>query len=363
MPTTKPKRVTIAQVAARAGTSPAAVSYVFNGRQGAVGDTKRKRILEVAEQLGYRPSRKARQLRKQANLVISAQFDSSITTNNAWRATSVLSLVMVQGMNSFASQRGYHLHMLVPAPGDDYRDISAQVLEENAFDGVALFGLVDLTDAQRREIVDGLKRCNVPAVTLDRTLAADGLPRVSVDLQPAIDAAAQRLVELGHRRIAYIGTRGSDMLSEWVSRFDLFDRALRAGGAGIAADMIIEQYGEIEVYEATCALLDRKPRPTAVIYTGDHIAMAGARAMLARGVQPGRDMSIVSFGNAPYADAAPVPLACIDQRHHEQGATLARVLFDQIDRPDIEPPSVTLVRSHFVDRASLGPALSTEKQP
>jgi|GEM_PF-2763105 len=353
------KEVTITQVAARAGTSPASVSYVFNGRTGAVGAAKRQQILAAADELGYRPNRRARQLRKQANMVLSIQIDSSIITDNRWRPTAVLNFLMVQGINSCATSRGYHLHLIVPASGEDSQEISAQVLDENAVDGVIFFGLASVTDAQRREMVERLGSCRIPGVTLDRTLAAEGMPRVSVDLQPAIEDAAACMVANGHQRIGYIGPRFMETLSEWIDRFELFERALGAHNAVFDPDMIIPQTGEVEAYQATCALLDRSPRPTCIVYSGENMAMAGAKAIISRGLTPGRDMSIVSFGNAPYIAASPIPLSVIDQRHHEQGATLARVLLDQIDRPNVEPPAVTLVRSRFVERDSLGPVRTT----
>lgn len=351
-----PHTVTIVEVAALAGASPAAVSHVFNNRQGMVGRALRERILRAANDLSYRPNRRARQLRKQANLVISVQLDSSATSSNGWRPTIVFNLLMIQGINAYVSDHGYHLHMLIPDAGQDHLEIDRKIIRENAVDGLIAFGVPSMSDAQRRQLVDDLKRLRLPVVTLDSQLAALGVPRVSVDLQPGIHAAAGRIAELGHRRIGYVGRTPLLTVSEWISRFDLFCRAFAIHGLAFEETCIRPAGMEVEAYRQVRQMMTLPHRPTCLICTGDHLGMAAIEAVQDSGLRVPRDVSIVSFGNGPFVQASPVPLATIHQHHFDQGATLAKVLLDQIDHRQVKPAAVTLVGSSFVERDSLGPS-------
>ncbi len=347
--------VTIAEVAALAKASTAAVSHVFNQRPGKVGAAKRQKILDAADKLGYRPSRRARQVRKQANLVLAVQIDSSITTSNAWRSSSVLSLVIAQGINDYASRHGYHINLLIPAGGRDFHEITGKLFKENAVDGAVFFGLVEREEGQLETLLAELQRFQMPAVTLSRTLSERGLPYVGVDLRGAIHELTGRIHEYGHRQIAYVGAtqRQRFQQSEWTSRFDLVVEGLRDHGLAPAEDNVVETVDEIGAYQATLTLAGRADPPTCIVYSGDHLAMAGIRALQEAGRRVPNDISVVSFDNAPYVHESLVPLTTIDQFAFRRGETLAKVLIDRIQNPDASSSSIHLIAAELVERQSL----------
>lgn len=345
--------VTIAEVASHAGTSSAAVSYVLNNRPGMVGAATRERILRAAHELGYRPRRHARQMRKKANLVITVHLDSTIISDNSWRASGSLTLQIIQGIGFHATSRNYHLHLLLPRQGDDVEAVDNQVISENAVDGVVFMGFSDTSPGERfDQLLDRMRRLKIPAVTIDRRVAQRGIPAVYLDLRPGIQAVAARLRALGHRRVGYLGLTRSMTVSEQTPRFELFQQALRE--QGVELDTVVTIRSELDAYRQTLKLAASGRLPSCLIYTADHHAMAGVEALADHGLAVPQDVSVVAMGNAPYAAASRVPLATIDQRYFDQGVTLAKLLLDRIEGKEAPSPTATLLPSRFIERVSLG---------
>lgn len=347
---------TIDQVAALAGTSRTSVSYVLNNRPGMVGPKTRQRILEAAKSLDYRPNRQAKRLRGRRNQVLTVQLDSTIVGSSSWRSTATLSLTIVQGICAYADARSYHLHLLVPQPGQDLQAIHRQVVSENGADGVILFGLTCVVQDAMDQLLDDLRRFKIPAVTLDQSLAARGLPSVFVDLQPGIQQAVARLAELGHRHVGYVGVASHPAITERVPRWELFRTELQAAGVTLPQQNVFDLRTEVDAYRQVRAWAQKQALPSCLIFTGDHLALAGLQALADSGIRVPDDVSVLSMNNAPYAATANPPLASIDHRYADQGAMLAKLLLDQVDADAAAPlPETIVLRSAFVERDSLGP--------
>ncbi|MDD3926854.1 MAG: LacI family DNA-binding transcriptional regulator [bacterium] len=349
--------VNIRHVAARAGVSVTSVSNVLNDNKGTVSEEKRRLILQTIEEMGYRPNRRVRQLRKQANLTIAVQIDSTAISSNIWRPTIALDMILLQGIGRQAEERGYHTHILIPEQSRDIEDIYRQVIKENAVDGIVLVGFSSaLDDCLIKPLLEELKQCAIPCVTRDTRLYAQGVPYVIYDLSNGINAAAGRLADLGHKRGAYIGTVDRKIINSCPPRFCLFESCLAKHGLSFAEELVFDERTEFDAYRRTLQIIDNDILPTFIVYSSDHLAMTGLEAMHDRGIKVPRDVSLVSIDNAPYAATARVPLATIDQHHLEQGRVLARVLLDQVENKGASAPDITLVRSDFIERDSLGGA-------
>lgn len=351
-------RVTIRQVAEQAGVSLASVSSALNGRPGMVSAQTQARIVAVAEKIGYRPSRKARQLRQQGHLTLSVQIDSNAVASLTSRQTMALSMLVLQGISAYALRQGYHLHLLMPRPGQDAEAFEEQVVRENAVDGMVFLGynLQSLTDSQLQAMLGQLKTLGLPAVTLNHRVAAQGVPAVLTNLESAIGQMARRIAEHGHRRAGYIGLSrrvGHELRGR--SRFELFENALDDAGVTIDPACIRETGLEVHAYRETLAMIDAGHCPSCLIYSADHLAIAGMQAMEDRGLQPGRDLAVIGSDHAPYAQGLPIELATIDQRFIDRGELMAKLLIDQIRHPTDPVPEYSIVDALFVDGPSLGP--------
>jgi len=346
---------TLQDVALAAGTSKATVSNVLNDRPGMVSARVREKVMDTAKRLGYRPNRLARQLRRQSHRVISVALASSFAFSQRWRSSLSLTLRIVQGISSYASELGYHVHLLAPTENADLNEMRKQFLGENAVDGVVLMGLPN-DEAELLRFIADLGKIGMPMVTADRFVMALGVPGVSVDVRPGCRQAAQLLARGGHREVAFLGLSDQSVRSHMSSRLSVFKEECALVGVRVPEEHTVEAVTEVEAYCATNALLDRSGAPPCIVYTGDFQAMAGLRAIRERGLRCPRDVSVLSFNNDPAARSSEVPLTTIDLKHFEQGRCLATTLFNRIERPDAPVPSLTLVASELVERESVGPA-------
>lgn len=351
----KPLMPTIVDIAKHVRMSPTAVSYALNNQPHGVSAQARRRILAAARELGYRPHRRARQLRAGANLALAFQLDSKMLASNYRRLTATLPLTTFQGATAYAASRGYHVQLLMPPDGNDLDEIYRHIIQENTVDGIVLLGLPEADDASLTRMVRDLERVKVPMITMDRRIASLGAPLVFLDREPAIRLAAQRIAALGHTRVGFVGL-STATLNEPRPRLAIFREALAQHGVELPDCWVLNASAELDAYRLVHDLLGHDDRPTCIIFSGDHQAMAGLEAAADRGLRVPEDLSFVSMNNAPYARHASVPLCTIDHLYSQTGMMLAKVLIDRLEKPQDPLPAVSLLSAKFIERASLGPA-------
>ena len=220
------RRVTIADVARRAGVSPGAVSFALNDRPGVAADTRR-RILDAATDLGWQPSHRARSL--------SRAMSSTLALVIARPAASVgadpFFPAFVAGVNAvLAPHRQSLLFTVVPDHATEiatYRRLAG----EQRVDGVLL---TDLRAADPRPAL--MAELGLPAITLGRPDADGAHPQigsVSVDDVAGVREVVEALLAMGHRRIAHV--TGPDDYLHVRHRRDAWAQALSAPGCAEAA--------------------------------------------------------------------------------------------------------------------------------
>jgi LacI family transcriptional regulator len=178
---------------------------------------------------------------------------------------------------------------------------------------------------------------------------------VEVDNIAGARLAVEHLLELGHRRIAYIG--GPPELTLSIDRWHGFSQAL--GEAGIQLDPELATHADLtaESGEAAFHRLFGSPKrqspPTGLFVAADAMALGAMRAAHAIGLEPGRDLAVVGFDDVPSAAFADPPLTTIRQHPHEVGVVLGQMLLDQLAGRAISE-RYRLLAPHLVVRASCG---------
>lgn len=344
-------------IAKRVNTSPATVSYALNNNGKGVSEQTRDRILRAADEMGYRPNRRAQQLRSGATKTLAFQLDSSVLNCNRRRVTATLPMTIFQGAARYARDQRYHAYLLMPPDGDDLGEARRQVLEERSFDGIILSGFDD-EDQRIGQFTADLKKAGIPAVSVDRRLIKYGIPFVGVGRERGITEASDRIAEHGHRMVAYVGLQHATF-NEPEPRSEVFRRALAEHDVELSTQLSPPIATEIDSYRAIRSLLENlsaDQRPTCLIFGGDHLAMAGMQAVADLGLEVPTDLSIVAMNNAPYAREAPLPLCTIDHRYRDMGVMLSKSVIDHITDPKSPLPESTMLPALFIDNDSLGPA-------
>jgi LacI family transcriptional regulator len=344
-----PGRVTGADVARRAGVSKAAVSQVFGGT-GRISAETARRVQEAAAELGYAPDHAARSLRL--------------------RRTGMLTMIIPQVDNPYyleifaagqaaAAVRGYGLDLFAAADAAAARAKLRQV-GTGISDGVVLCGESGFDDG----LTDELLRLRERGVAVAVTHAAGPDPRipgVRVDVEHGAHLAVRHLVDLGHRRIAYVGNRADAAARARDSEYG-GDGRWRGYREALALAGI--DYDEALVHSAdptarggaTCAAAltaGPGPSPTAVFAFNDLVGMGILHGLAMAGVSVPAEMSVVGFDGIELAEFTVPALTTIAHPRAELGRQAVTRLCDQLDGHPAAAPDFVLTPS-LVVRGSTG---------
>ena len=309
-------RPTISDVAAHAGVSKGLVSFALNDRPGVSADT-RGRILAAAEELGWRPSVRAR------SLSVDRSFALGLVIG---RSTEVIAAdpffhAFIAGVESEFSRSGQVLVLAAATPGREEAETYRSLAADRRVDGVILS---DLRAADER--LPLVEELGLAAVTLGRPDRPSPFPSVSVDDGAGIRTAVDHLVSLGHRRIAHVA--GPDTMLHGHRRTVAFETAMH--GVGLDPVVVPTDFSASEGARATRELLGRSDRPTAIVYSNDHMAIAGLAIARRAGIAVPDELSITGFDNTELADHVFPSLTSVATDAATWGAVAARTLLASI---------------------------------
>jgi DNA-binding LacI/PurR family transcriptional regulator len=340
LPGQKTRKVTIGDVAARAGVSKSSVSFVFNGR-GGVGETAKERILEAARELDWRPDARARALsrsRAQALGLVIRREPELLSTDPFFPQ-------FVAGVESTLSAVGYALVLQVVNGEQAERDAYSRFAHEARVDGVFLTDL-RVEDERPSE----LAALGMPCVLLGSTGGEDTAV-IGLDDAAGVRRAVRHLHALGHQRIAHVA--GADRYVHSRVRREAW--ADEMAQLGLEPGPVVEgDFTGASGARATHELLDHPQSPTAIIYANDIMAIAGISAAIDRGIRVPHDLSIVGFDDIPLAPYVIPPLTTVRQDVFDWGSACARTLVSIVE--ERTPAPVVLPPVEFIVRGSTGPA-------
>lgn len=334
--------VTISDVAQAAGVSKGAVSYALNGQPG-VSDATRDRILQVAKDLGWKPSLRAKGLSsaKAYALGLVVARDAKLL------GTDPFFPAFIAGIETVLAEHDYTLVLSVA---------TAAGAEERAYRKLADGGRVDgviLTDVRHGDSRIGLLReLNMPAVTLNRPDGDSPFPAVSMDDIDGITAAVKHLIGRGHTRIAHVG--GGQEYIHGRSRRQAWEAAMAE--AGLVADLFREaDFTAPGGIAATADLLRRPGRATAIVYANDLMATAGQSYAQSQGLDVPADLSVTGYDNAEFSQYLNPSLTTISTDPMLWGREAAHALLSQLNGTH-SGEDTQLQAPKLLIRASTGPA-------
>ncbi len=343
-------RVTISDVAKAARVSPSTVSNLLNGRDGQMRARTRTRVLRAMEELGYQPSRVARQLRTGVSRVIGLVVPS--VANPFWGS-------FARVLEAEALRYGYQMLL---CNSERRPDRERSYVDELWADGVRTV-VLGTSLPSLSHLVPAIER-GLRLIALDREAQPDDPPLVSVSVDNRLGARllTAHLVSLGHRRIGFVsgalatvsrrqrlaGYR--DALTE--AGFPLDDNLVWAGGGP-------DGYGDVEGAElgrkAMAEVLEWPEPPSGLVTINDMFAIGAIAAAQERGVAVPKDVSVVGFDDIVLAGLYNPPLTTVRQPLEE----MARLVLDFVQRAygasSETLSSSIVVGPQLVVRSSSGP--------
>lgn len=345
LPIRRSGRATIADVAALAGVSRAAVSKVFNGT-GHISVATTTRIQETAKKLDWTPNTAAVALRrsrsKAVGLVLNRPAEFEIGTS--W-------WMRISGLESVLAPKGYGLLLyLIDRNPDHEAAVYRTLAQERRVDAVIL------TDSRFGDGRFALMRSlGLPAVLIGTPAGGDSVPYVDTDPAGAgVEDAIDHLLAFGHTKIGYIG--GPDDRVQARARRVMFEECMAKAGLRPAA-CISADYNPETAAKRTAELLDGSPaQPTAIIYGSDPMAIAGMKVARSKGLVVPRDISIVGFDGLPAGAWLEPSLTTVQRDAEQRGRAVATKILEILGETVEEKHDIGAPYLVIRDSTGLAPA-------
>ncbi|MFD3482952.1 LacI family DNA-binding transcriptional regulator [Streptomyces sp. NPDC058665] len=327
-------------VATRAGVSLTTASFAINDNGASkVSAETRRRVLEVADELGYRPNAMAQNLSRARSSFIGLITDSVATTPFAGD--------MIRGVQDAARARGYVMLMAnTESDPQASRDVISTMLDHQ------VHGVIYSTWYHRQVSVP-TELSGLPVVLANCYARGDHVQSFVPDEAGGGRAATDVLIAGGHRRIAFINSALPAPAT--TGRLRGYREALRAAGIRFDKNLVLTTTPEQEGgYDAGMQLLDLNPRPTAVFCYNDRVAMGLYDALRTHGLHIPRDMAVVGFDNQEVIAAHLRPaLTTVALPHYELGHRSLNWLIEASSTAgEVPSPTRTRVACPVIERFS-----------
>jgi len=326
------RRVTLADVAARAGVSRALASLVIRDAPGPSA-ASREAVRRAADELGYRPDPTAKLLRQRRSRLLGVVFEPG----DPFHAD------LLKGTSTAAEQRGYEVVLAARMP-TRAEPRSVEGLIRSRCEGLVLIG----TEAGAAELTE--LRAQVPVVVVGRRGAAAGVDGVLSADDVGAAAAVDLLVELGHRRIRHV---------DGGHHAGAADRRRGYGAAmrrhGLTADVVPGDHTEESGVRAARDLLDSERRSTAVLAGNDRCAVGVLDTLLRAGVDVPGEISVIGYDDSRLARLTHVNLTTVAQDADQMARLAVESVLKRLDAEADTPPRDILLDPRLVIRGTTGP--------
>lgn len=333
------ERVTIDDVAALARVSIKTVSRVINDEPN-VSPATRDKVNKAIQRLKFRPSRAAKSLVSRKAFTIGLLYDNPCAYYVANVQAGVLDSCTGQGYDLIVHPRS--------SPGYDICREVVALYHQARFDGLIL--TPPLCDNET--ILATLADEGIPTTLIAPGVPSAGVPSVVTDDEQASHAMTRHLLELGHRRIAFVAGHPDHLAVQ--RRTAGYRLAMAEAGAPAGDDMVIPGFNSFNCgVEAGRKLLDRDRRPTAIFAANDEMAAGVLAFAQERGLRIPGDVSLAGFDDIPIATQLWPSLTTVGQPIRQMAARATALLFDIIaDRSPASEGVPELLPSRLVIRRS-----------
>lgn len=332
--------VTIKDLAQKSGYTVATISRALNNNP-LVAEKTRKRILEIAGEIGYTPNALARGLVTQTTSSVGIMVPD---ITNPYFPT------IVKAAQDTLKQRGYFTIVCNSDWMEDTEIELARMLYEHRVRGIIMDPLSDQTYKNIYET--GIR---VPIVFVGNRPSEDDTSSVLINNYNASVVATQHLIDLGHKKIGFVGGIENTYVNR--NRFGGYQECMRACVGAVDPTLVMKcKFKQEGGYSAAKAFVDQGNVPTAVIAGNDIIAFGVIQGFRNSGYDVPRDVSVIGFDDIEFAEN--VGLTTMREPRYDMGVTAATLLLEAIDR--VEAGKSPLRKSvvyepELIDRSTCAP--------
>lgn len=333
--------VTIKDVAALAGVSPSTVSRTCKNNPSISSETKEK-VRKAMLELGYEPNFQASNLASQNSRTIGIILPASareVYENSFY-------LEAVRGVSHYCNQKQY---MTTIVTGQDEDEILQAVRSMSRSGKVDAF--IVLYSRKDDPVIDYLFNEGLLYSLIGKaTQYTNQSIYIDNDNLLAGQEATEYLYQLGHRRIAYLGSDSNLIFS--ADRKSGYLLALAKHGLLMRPEYCVEvaNVSQNNTEEISALLLQSEP-PTAIVVSDDILAVSLERVCLQNKLSIPEDLSIISFNNSLFARLTSPQLTSIDINSCQLGIEAASQIINHIENPGLVATKI-IVPHHLIERDS-----------
>lgn len=317
-PAKRPMR--LQDIAKKAGVSAATVSLVLNDK-GVISDETRTRIKKYIAQSSYIYDKRAAALRTRRTYDVGVLLQD---ISNPYFAE------MIAGLSEYLSDTRYLYFLANADESQERQERLIQSIMEAGMDGAALYLALDTPP----HVLDKLKEWGKPMVLLYRHFGRSDFDSIVTDHYHGGLIAAEALIKAGHKRIAFAG--GSQLSNNRKLRYQGYIDAM--GAAGLDADEKYNYYSKgytkRDGIDVAQKILQSRPRPTAVMFFTDALALGALSVFIRQGVEPARDIAMIGFDNIRESEMSNPALCTVSADPPGMGKKIAKTLLERIEKPD-----------------------------
>jgi DNA-binding LacI/PurR family transcriptional regulator len=319
---------TIDDISKQLGVAKSTVSRALNDRADVSQETK-ERVLQAAQELGYRPSAAARSLRRQRTDKIGFVFNDTVSFFSDYFAEVIV------GATTAAEENGHNI-VLYTNDGHSPEEL-LNLCKTREIDGLIL-----VWDHVPSLIIDPLLAEGLPFVILGRRVNHPLASYIAPDNYNGAFTLMQHLLDLGHTRIGFTTRRRSMKLTR-VDRFAAYKDALKNANIPFDPALVVETEGGIHDNSlAANQLLDLHDPPTAIFAFHDLVAVDVLETILKRGLRVPQDIALAGFDGLNASRHTKPSITTVKQPLREIGRKSVQALLRCIDNHNQPPLQITL---------------------
>jgi LacI family transcriptional regulator len=335
----KTKEITIYDLARKLNISIATVSRALKDDP-VVSKKTKKKIADLAIEMGYRSNNFARNLRNQRTDTIGVIIP---------RLNSYFMSTVIAGIESVAGSEGYNLIISQSSESAQKEIASAKTMFNNRVDGLLVSLAYDTDDLDHFE---AFVKKDIPLIFFDRVAEQKNCTSILIDNRKAAYEATGHLIEKGCRKIVYI--TAPPKRNVYIDRLLGYKQALAAHQIDYVEEYImISNLSQEAGAAAAMRILQMHPLPEAVFVANDNCAVGCMVALKKAGIRIPEDIAFVGFNNDPVSTVVEPNLTTINYPGHEMGEVAARHLINHLNgTAPIHSTNTIILRSELVIRAS-----------
>jgi len=335
----KEKEVTIYDLAKKLNISIATVSRALKDDP-VVSKKTKKKISELAQEMGYRSNHFARNLRNQRTNTIGVIVP---------RLNSYFMSTVIAGIESIANNEGYNLIISQSSESFDKEKASAKTMFDNRVDGILVSLAYDTEDLSH---FDPFFKRHIPLIFFDRVVDDENCTNILIDNRKAAYEATTHLIKQGCKRIVHI--TATPKRNVYVDRLQGYKHALSDNDIAFKQEYVLisnlsQEAGVISAQE----ILKMNPLPDAVFVANDNCAVGCMLALKQAGIKIPDDIAFVGFNNDPVSKVIEPNLTTINYPGYEMGEVAARNLINHLNgKATIRSTNTIILRSELIIRDS-----------